>query len=361
MNECFQQRREPRWVPYIWLAYLIFFLWEPFTSHYTRQQWAWTGVGLVLFLFLYFTFFRSYKPWSLLCIAGIGLLGVLYAPFNSGAANFFIYSASMVPFAVETELSAALVIAAVVAVAGLEGWLLHLSHGFTFPAMFLSTFIGGGNIFFAQRTRHIEKLRRAHDEIEHLAKIAERERIARDLHDVLGHTLSLITLKSELAGKLIERDAAQAKKEIHDVEQTARQALADVRQAIGGYRSKGLVEEIKQARSTLETAGVKADVRSMPVTLSATHESVLALVLREAITNVVRHAQARHCLVQLERVNGHCRLEIQDDGRGGSSAEGNGLRGMRERVEALGGIVERDTRRGTRLTIALPVENPTPA
>ncbi len=361
MNECFQQRREPRWVPYIWLAYLIFFLWEPFTSHYTGQQWAWTGVGLVLFLFLYFTFFRSYKPWSLLCIAGIGLLGVVYAPFNSGAANFFIYSASMVPFAVETELSAALVIAAVVAVAGLEGWLLHLSHGFTFPATFLSTFIGGGNIFFAQRTRHIEKLRRAHDEIEHLAKIAERERIARDLHDVLGHTLSLITLKSELAGKLIDRDVAQAKKEIHDVEQTARQALADVRQAIGGYRSKGLVEEIKHARAILETAGVKADVRSMPVTLSATHESVLALVLREAVTNVVRHAQARHCRVQLERMNGHCRLEIQDDGRGGISPEGNGLRGMRERVEALGGSVERDTRRGTRLTIELPVENPTPA
>lgn len=361
MNECFQQRREPRWVPYIWLAYLIFYLWEPMTGHYSPAKLAFTGVGLAAFLFLYFTFFRSYKPWPLVCIAGITVLGIVYAPFNSGAANFFIYPASMVPFAVDSELTAGVIIAAVVAIAGLEGWLLHLSNGFIFPAMFLSTFIGGGNIFFAQRTRHIEKLRRAHDEIEHLAKIAERERIARDLHDVLGHTLSLITLKSELAGKLIERDAVQAKKEIHDVEQTARQALADVRQAIGGYRSKGLVEEIKHAQATLETAGVKADVRSMPVVLSATHESVLSLVLREAVTNVVRHAQARNCRVQLERANGHCRLEIQDDGRGGSSAEGNGLRGMRERVEALGGRVERDTRRGTRLTIELPVENPAPA
>src|SRR5579864_4414160 len=355
MNECFQQRREPRWVPYIWLAYLIFFLWEPFTSHYTVQQWAWTGVGLVLFLFLYFTFFRSYKPWSLLCIAGIGLLGVVYAPFNSGAANFFIYSASMVPFAVETELSAALVIVAVVAVAGLEGWLLHLSHGFTFPATFLSTFIGAGNIFFAQRTRHIEKLRRAHDEIEHLAKIAERERIARDLHDVLGHTLSLITLKSELAGKLIDRDLAQAKAEIRDVEQTARQALAEVRQAIGGYRSKGLDAEIRQARTTLETAGVTVNLESSPIELPANHESVLALSLREAVTNVLRHAHATRCSLRLERSNGHCQLEVQDDGRGGYQIEGNGLRGMRERVESLGGQLERDTSQGTRLKITLPV------
>src|SRR5580704_6324591 len=339
MNECFRQRREPRWVPYIWLAYLIFFLWEPFTSHYTGQQWAWTGVGLVLFLFLYFTFFRSYKPWSLLCIAGIGLLGVVYAPFNSGAANFFIYSASMVPFAVETELSAALVIAAVVAVAGLEGWLLHLSHGFTFPATFLSTFIGAGNIFFAQRTRHIEKLRRAHDEIEHLAKIAERERIARDLHDVLGHTLSLITLKSELAGKLIDRDPAQAKREIRDIETAARDALAEVRHAILGYRAKGLNEEFKQAKSTLETAGIEVNVQNNPVPMPATVESVLSLALREAVTNVVRHAGAKHASLRLARINGHCQLEIWDDGRGGLQVEGNGLRGMRERIESLGGTV----------------------
>jgi two-component system sensor histidine kinase DesK len=350
------QKRVPGWVPYIWLAYLIFFLWDPITGHASWQRWAVTGAGLATFLFLYFTFFRTCKPWTLLCVGGIATLGILYAPFNSGAACFFIYPASMVPFAVETELSAALLIAALVAIAGLEAWLLHISNGFVFPAMFLSTFIGLGNVFFAQRTRHIDKLRMAHAEIEQLAKVAERERIARDLHDVLGHTLSVITLKSELAGKLIDRDPAQAKAEIRDVEQTARQALADVRQAIGGYRSKGLAAEIKQAQATLETAGVKADAQSSPIELPATQESVLALVLREAVTNVVRHAEARHCRVRIERVNGHCRLEIHDDGRGGLAVEGNGLRGMRERVEALGGSVERDTSSGTKLTIQLPVD-----
>ena len=349
--------RIPRWVPYIWLAYLTFFLWQPVTQHARPAEWAATLAGLAVFLFLYFRFFESRRPWSLICVAGIGVLGIIYAPFNGGAANFFIYAASMVPFALDTESVAAAAIASIVGVAALEAWLLHLTNGFVFPATFLSTFIGAANIYFAQRHRHLDELRLAHAEIGHLAMIAERERIARDLHDLLGHTLSLITLKSELAGKLIDRDAAQAKLEIRDVEQTARQALADVRLAIGGYRCKGLAAEIEQAKATLLTAGVKMDFHSTPVKLPAAQENVLALVLREAITNVVRHSQARNCRLQVQRENGHCRLELHDDGRGGVVLEGNGLRGMRERVEALGGNLERDTSSGTRLIVQLPIDS----
>jgi two-component system sensor histidine kinase DesK len=358
MNLGFRVREEgsvPKWVPYIWLAYLIFFLWDPITGHVGWRAWAVTGLNLVAFLAFYFAFFRTCKPWNLVCVGGIVTLGVINAPVNGGAACFFIYASSMVPFAVESELAGALAIASFVTMAALETWLLHISNGFVFPATFLSTFIGAGNVYFAQRNRHIEKLRRAHEEIEHLAKVAERERIARDLHDVLGHTLSLITLKSELAGKLIERDPVRARAEIRDVEQTARQALSDVRQAIGGYRSKGLDAEIKQAKMTLETAGVTVELQSSPFELPATQESVLALSLREAVTNVLRHAQAKHCRLRVERANGRCHLEIQDDGLGGYQIEGNGLRGMRERVEALGGKVERDSSQGTRLHITLPV------
>src|SRR5258705_1057594 len=328
MNFSFR-KTERGWVPYIWLAYLTFFLWDPIVNHIGWREWPLTAVGLAAFLCFYFSFFSSRKPWNLICVGGIASLGVLFAPFNEGAACFFIYACSMVPFAVDTELAAAVAIATLVGTAFLESWLLHVNNGFLFPATFLSTFIGAGNVYFAQRNRNTEKLRRANEEIEHLAKVAERERIARDLHDVLGHTLSLITLKSELAGKLIDRDPAQAKAEIRDVEQTARHALSEVRQAIGGYRSKGLTAEIKQAAATLETAGVKADVRSLPMELPAAKESVLALVLREAVTNIVRHARATHCRVELGSVDGHCRLEISDDGRGGPAVEGNGLRGMR--------------------------------
>jgi two-component system sensor histidine kinase DesK len=220
--------------------------------------------------------------------------------------------------------------------------------------------VGGGNIFFAERNRMNRQLRKANEEMEHLAKVAERERIARDLHDVLGHTLSVITLKSELAGKLLDRDPARAGREIREVEQISRQALSDVRDAIRGYRSQGLVAELAQAKSTLETAGltVRCDAATT-VELQAIQESVLSLAVREAVTNIVRHAQAHTCRVRLEQHNGSCRLEIQDDGRGSSNGEGNGLRGMRERVEMLGGTLDRDAENGTRLTITLPLKEVT--
>lgn len=202
---------------------------------------------------------------------------------------------------------------------------------------------------------------RAQEEIEHLAKVAERERIARDLHDVLGHTLSVIALKSELASKLMERDPQQAGNEIREVEQISRQALSEVRDAIRGYRAKGLAAELAQAKTTLETAGltVQCDAAST-VQLPPMQESVLALAVREAVTNVVRHAGARTCRLRLEQENGSCRLEIQDDGRGGSSLEGNGLRGMRERVQMLGGTLDRISDDGTTLTITLPIKEITP-
>src|ERR1700710_1009280 len=116
--------------------------------------------------------------------------------------------------------------------------------------------VGTSNIFIAQRKRTDHKLRRAHDEIEQLAALAERERIARDLHDVLGHTLSVIVLKAELAGRLMERDPQRAAAEIADVERTARTALSEVREAIGGYRTQGLAAEMSLARRALDAAGV---------------------------------------------------------------------------------------------------------
>ncbi|MFZ0761167.1 MAG: sensor histidine kinase, partial [Candidatus Sulfotelmatobacter sp.] len=185
-------------------------------------------------------------------------------------------------------------------------------------------------------------------------------RIARDLHDVLGHTLSVIILKSELAGKLMDRDPRRAGDEIRQVEQISREALSEVRDAIRGYRSQGLEAELARAKSTLETAGVAVKYEAARMALPALQEGVLSMAVREAVTNVVRHAHARTCSLRLEPQNGSCRLEIEDDGRGGSTDEGNGLRGMRERVEMLGGTLNRDSNSGTRLTIMLPLKTLAP-
>jgi two-component system, NarL family, sensor histidine kinase DesK len=343
------------WVPYVWLVFLVFFVLQPISDHGDLKQWALTGFGVVVFLVLYFALYRICRPWSLLFLGGIVLLGMAYAPFNHGAMIFFIYCAALLPFQAHTSKRAFQLLAVVVALIGLESWVLHLPRDFWVSCYVVVLPVGTSNIFFAQRNRDNQRLRLASEEIEHLAKVAERERIARDLHDVLGHTLSVIILKSELAGKLIDRDPQRAKAEIADVEQTSRSALAEVRSTIRGYRSQSLAEEFRRAKATLETAGLTVQSETAELKLTAAQESVVALIVREAVTNVVRHAQARHCHLRLEPVNGCCRLEIRDDGRGGLQLEGNGLRGMRERIEALGGTLERDTSAGTRLTVQFPI------
>jgi two-component system, NarL family, sensor histidine kinase DesK len=349
------------WSPLLWVLYLGFFFIQPVVDHVGVRMWLLDLLGAAIFLVLYFGLFALQNPRDLVHIGGMVLLGVLFQPFNGGASTFFIFAAAMLPFCVESQAIAWLGLCAIGAIGAIEGLLVHIDHWSLFFCALFPVIIGAGNTFFAERNRMNRKLRKANEEIEHLAKVAERERIARDLHDVLGHTLSVITLKSELAGKLLDRDPQRAGKEIREVEQISRQALSDVRDAIRGYRAKGLVAELAQAKSTLETAGltVQCDAAST-VKLPAMQESVLSLAVREGVTNVVRHAQARTCRLRLEQQNGSCRLEIHDDGRGSSNGEGNGLRGMRERVEMLGGTLERSTTSGTRLTITLPLKDVAP-
>jgi two-component system sensor histidine kinase DesK len=349
------------WGPLVWLAYSGFFFVQPVLDHFTARQWLFDVTAYVIFLCLYLGLFWLEGTKGLIHVGGMTLLGILLVPFNGGAATFFIFAAAFMPFVVDTQAKAIAGILTVITISGAECWLLHISGWVTFYAVVFPLIVSGSNIFFAERNRMNRKLRRANEEIEHLAKVAERERIARDLHDILGHTLSVITLKSELAGKLMERDPQRAAKEIGEVEQISRQALSEVRDAIRGYRAQGLASELALAKSTLETAGVavQCDAAST-VKLPAMQESVLSMAVREAVTNVVRHAQARSCRLRVEQQNGTCRLEIHDDGCGSSNGEGNGLRGMRERVEMLGGTLDRSTQSGTTLTITLPTKDVTP-
>ncbi len=353
--------RDHGWGPLLWWLYLGFFFVQPIVDHVGLKRWFFDVLGALVFLILYWGIFLLERPRPIVHVGGMLLLGVLFLPYNLGGSTFFIFAAALVPFMVSTQARAIAGLGLIGAVAAIEALLLHVGGWGFFWAAGFPMFIGAGNVFFAERNRMNCQLRKANEEIENLAKVAERERIARDLHDVLGHTLSVITLKSELAGKLIDRDPQRAGKEIREVEQISRQALSDVRDAIRGYRSQGLAAELAQAKTTLETAGltVQCDAATT-VKLPAVQESVLSLAVREAVTNVVRHAQARTCRMRLEQQNGSCRLEIHDDGLGGSNGEGNGLRGMRERVEMLGGTFSRNSDAGTTLTITLPLKEVAP-
>jgi two-component system sensor histidine kinase DesK len=346
-------KRRDLW-DFVWIVYSVFFFVEPITRH-NRAYWIEFAIYYSLFVALYAALVFTHKRWQhYLLLAGIGVLGALYFPKNNASSGMFVYVAAFIPFVTDSLVIALATIAACSLAVAVEGLLLHINAwSWGFGSAF-TLIVGGTNVFTSQRVRANAKLQMAHEEIEQLAKLAERERIARDLHDVLGHTLSVIVLKSELAGRLFDRDPKRAAAEIADVEMISRKALSEVREAIGGYRAEGLVAELKRAHSTLDAAGVTLVCEEKPPALTPAAESVVSLVVREAVTNIVRHAQASRCSMIFSAQNGHSSLVIEDDGRGGVRSEGNGLRGMRERIEALGGRFAVDGSRGTRLTILLP-------
>ncbi len=172
-----------------------------------------------------------------------------------------------------------------------------------------------------------------------LATLAERERIGRDLHDLLGHTLSVVALKSELARKLIDRDLDAARSEIGEVERVARDALAQVRNAVSGIRSTALSAELVAATALLEAQGVKVKCETENVKLPHDRETALALSLREAATNIRRHSGASGVTIRVRKESAAVVVEVVDDGRGGRIVPGNGLNGMRERLGSVGGTL----------------------
>ncbi|MGV8959900.1 MAG: sensor histidine kinase [Stenotrophomonas sp.] len=199
-------------------------------------------------------------------------------------------------------------------------------------------------------------LRLSHEEVRRLAATAERERIGRDLHDLLGHTLSLITLKLELSRKLFDRDSDASRRELEEAEQIARDALAQVRSAVTGFRAADLAAEIAAAHLLLESSRVHLR-HAPPPAMPSWIECGLSLVLREAVTNIARHAQASEAVIAIRNEADAVWLDIQDNGRGGVSLHGNGLAGMRERVLALGGTLQIESPRGagTRLKVCVPI------
>jgi two-component system, NarL family, sensor histidine kinase DesK len=352
------ENRDHGWAPYVWLVFMAFFFFQPVLDpHTTSRDWTITAVASVVFLAIYFGVFWVRAPFTYLLLLCMVAMGVGLANYNVGSSVFIIFAASFIPWVSGTSRRAMLALATLIVIILIDAAVFHPQVAFWATSIVVTLGVAGSNIHFAEKNRADAKLRMAHTEIEHLAKVAERERIARDLHDVLGHTLSLIIVKATLAGKLIDRDPQKAKYEIADIEKASRDAMGDIRSTLRGYSTYKLSEELQRAKSTLSSAGICAESDATEVSMSPAQESVIALIMREAVTNVVRHSHARNCRLKLARENGSCVLRVEDDGRGGIQTEGNGLRGMRERIEALGGTLIRDTSHGTRLKFEFPLSD----
>jgi len=352
-----------RWlIPVLNLFWLVYVLIGGLFIPLNLWAQVFTWASLPLFLLLYAGAWLDDRVRLWRYTLAIALLGLANVGVNS-IYSYLIYAASFLMYCGSRRagwLWLAALLAAFVAIALPGPHFNGLSVGF---GVALCVVVAAFNQSFRNQAERDAALRLTHEELRRLAASAERERIGRDLHDTLGATLALIAVKSELAGRLLERDAAAARTQVADIQQVAREALAQVREAVAGIRAAVLAGELASARLLLESSGVAFAAEVEPLPLPALVESALALALREAATNVQRHARAHAVRVTLRRDGTAALLRVEDDGRGAAIKPGHGLRGMEERLASVGGRLELEsstggTSRGTRLTVRVELPRP---
>ncbi|MDQ0907869.1 two-component system sensor histidine kinase DesK [Streptomyces canus] len=355
----------------LWIGVWLVFLSSPVTDlasggHTTGGTVAgWLGLAAFVGIYLTLVFrnmIRSALPprWVGALIGALGVLAVLLSlTLGRHWLGLFVY-VSVACGATLPLRAAYWTIPLTAGAMMLVG--LHVGEDEAFDLLLLVLLIGFAMTGVRQLVRTTVQLRQARATVAQLAANEERLRLARDLHDLLGHSLSLITLKSELAGRMLPAHPDKAAQQVADIEQVSRQALVDVREAVTGYRRARLAAELAGAQVALTAAGVTAALPAEPdlTGVPEESESALAWALREAVTNVVRHSGARGCTVELrhrQTLDGpKLELTVEDDGSGGAgNGPGNGLTGLTERLEKAGGTLEATgTRHGFRLVARVP-------
>ena len=340
--------------PWPWLAYLLFY----------PLPWMWRGpsagqlaaslAALAVFLPTYFLAYRLIGRRLLAACLLLLVLGLLLAPVGGGWTVVTVYAGAAAA-RLKPYRAAALLIAFVALATLATALLLNQPPLYWAAGVLLIVMTGGGGLSREAFFDRTEALLASQEEVRRLAGTAERERIGRDLHDVIGRALTLAALKADLAVRLAERDPDAALAEMRGAGDAARAGLAEVRAALAGRAGGGLAHEVAASAHALMSAGVELDVTGDPDALPAGAGAVLAMTLREAVTNVVRHADAERCAVAFERYGNLARLIVADDGTGGPVAEGSGLSGMRQRLIAAGGsLALEDARPGLRLVAEVP-------
>ncbi|MGV9776029.1 sensor histidine kinase [Streptosporangium sp. NPDC003464] len=344
------------------LVYLCFPVLDIVSGELTGAEAFWGALGLAAYVACFLTTALSPREYGALSPLTYGFMGAttvlaVCLPFLFGGSwlslpvyTTVVYSMALGP------LPATLAMLAMGTVVVLAGLLYEHDPASTLVLVFQVVTLGV--LFMSVRGTRIlvVRLRRAQQEVARLAAGEERLRIARDLHDLLGHSLSLIVLKSELAGRLAENGSERAVAEIRDIETVARQALVEVREAVSGYRQRDLSAELDGARAALEAAGTQVTVRLAGTPPPGVLDGLLGWAVREGTTNVMRHARATHCEIAITHDGRATTLEIVDNGRGAAPyGPGSGLNGLTERVEAVGGTVSAGPRgNGFALRVAVP-------
>jgi two-component system sensor histidine kinase DesK len=339
------------------LVYLAFFFTGWIWDSPSRNDVIAAVIAVAVFLPVYFDAYGGSKPRYVVNAAIMEVIAWAMAPFAGIHGVFHVYACVQCAFQRPRRRALWLIGAFTLAHVAFGLTFLDPWYAMGFDIMF-GLVIGIACIAAADGIEREQRLRRSRVLERQRATLAERERIAHDLHDLLGQTLTTVALKAEVAGRFIERDPERAKQEFDDVAQAARTALSEIRSAVYDMTATSVENEIELARQALTAAGVELDVSSDLPPLAPPVGKALGLTIREATTNIVRHSGADAASIKIGRDGSALSLTVADNGHGGGDkpGEGSGLQGLKKRVAALGGetAIERDG--GMRIRVSLPME-----
>ncbi|WP_229732733.1 sensor histidine kinase [Sphingomonas psychrolutea] len=355
-DESVMQTKTERWWdgPWPWLIYLGFYAMPWLWRAPTQLQLIVSVIGIAVFLPTYFISHRLHGVRLLGTIAVMFAIGALLAPFGGSWTVFSVYAGSEAG-RLRPPRHAIVVLAVIAVATAAVGIVWGQPLLWWLTGILLVVMTGGATISREAFYARTQALLATQEEVRRLAGTAERERITRDLHDVVGRTLTLVALKADLAGKLVRSDATAAEAECRTIAMLAREGLAEVRAALAGQAGGSLAQEAAASSAALAAASVSPHLTGDFAAIPSGAGAVLAMTLREAVTNVIRHAEARSCTIDLALTGQEVRLAVSDDGHGRSVTEGRGLTGMRQRLLAAGGSLTIDPSvGGLRLIATVP-------
>lgn len=358
-NTISNQEQLQKKLSWVYLFNLIFFFIPLFTVRFLWWQYLLMAVALMGFLYCYFWAYSCTRREMLKPTLGIIAIASLITPINPGSIAMFSYAGFFIGYANPSNRYLAAIAALIALLVILDLTLtIHWPHFLHIgvPIVLGVSFLG----WIEQQTmrKRLQEQRSA-DEIKQLAAMVERERIGRDLHDILGHTLSSIILKADLAEKLLARQQAEAaQQQLTELSAIARDALSQVRQSVSGFKHQGLTAEVAKLLSRLRDAGFQVELSGEIPQLDSRRETTVILALTELVTNIMRHSQGDSCQLGFMQNNHRLQLQLTDNGKAAAFKEGNGLTGLRQRLAAIGAQLTLEHGSGFRAIIELPLQEP---
>ncbi|ACA88840.1 sensor histidine kinase [Shewanella woodyi] len=340
---------------WVYLINLVFYLIPIIVGNMQIWEIGVSLLTLIPFVYCYFWAYRSPRDKAHIPILAMIALGILITPINTGSLSLFTFAGFFIGFYYPLKTATFCFFALVAALGALN---LYIGIEHYYFVTYGSLLIAGVGLFgIAERKRVEAKCReqQSQSEISQLAAMLERERIARDLHDIMGHNLSSISLKAELAQKLLDKNQQiQAQEQLKELNQIARESLSQIRQTVSGYKHKGLTSSVMLLCQTLRDKGLSVSLEGDVPQLNSKVETQIILSLTELCNNIIRHSQADLCSICFSESATDITLEVIDNGKLKQLTEGNGLNGIRERLAEFQGRLDYDLTQECRFSIILP-------